>query len=91
MTRLIISIMFIMAACVSMQALAQEGESDSKTGVYVYKTIGDKKLKMHVDFPPGWQKTDTRPVIIFFHGGSWNGVGHPGSGNQCHAGRKWIL
>lgn len=73
MTRLIISIMFIMAVCISMQALAQEGESDSKTGVYVYKTIGDKKLKMHVDFPAGWQKTDTRPVIIFFHGGSWNG------------------
>ena len=73
MPRLISSITFIMAVCVTMQAIAQEGESDSKTGVYVYKTIGDKKLKMHVDFPPGWQKTDTRPVIIFFHGGSWNG------------------
>ena len=73
MTRLVISITFIMAVCVTMQAIAQEGESDSKTGLHVYKTIGNKKLKMHVDFPPGWQKTDTRPVIIFFHGGSWNG------------------
>ena len=73
MTRLIISITFIMAICVTMQTIAQERENNSTTGLYVYKTIGDKKLKMHVDFPPGWQKTDTRPVIIFFHGGSWNG------------------
>jgi acetyl esterase/lipase len=73
MTRLIVLITFIMAVCVTMQAIAQEGESDLSTRVYVYKTIGEKKLKMHVDFPPGWQKTDTRPVIIFFHGGSWNG------------------
>jgi acetyl esterase/lipase len=53
-----------------MHAIAQEGVSDRATKVYVYKTIGEKKLRMHVDFPPGWKKTDTRPVIVFFHGGS---------------------
>jgi acetyl esterase/lipase len=39
----------------------------------VYKTSGERKLKMLIDFPPGWKKTDTRPVIVFFHGGAWKG------------------
>ena len=73
MPRLIASLTFTMAVCLTLQSIAQEGKSNVSTSVYVYKTISDKKLKMHVDFPPGWQKTDTRPVIIFFHGGSWNG------------------
>ena len=74
MNRPIVSITFIMALCVNMQTIAQEGDSDrpAKKEV-VYKTIGERKLKMHVDFPPGWKKTDTRPVIVFFHGGSWKG------------------
>ena len=73
MNRLLFSITFIIAVCVNMQAIAQEGESDLSTRAYVYKTIGERELKMHVDFPPGWKKTDTRPVIVFFHGGSWKG------------------
>ena len=74
MNRPIVSITFIMALCVNMQTIAQEGDSDrpAKKEV-VYKTIGERKLKMHVDFPPGWKKTDTRPVIVFFFGGGWNG------------------
>jgi CubicO group peptidase (beta-lactamase class C family)/acetyl esterase/lipase len=73
MNRLLIAITVITALCVNMHAIAQEGVSDRAAKVYVYKTIGEKKLKMHVDFPPGWKKTDTRPVIVFFHGGSWKG------------------
>lgn len=65
--------MALTALCFSMQAIAHEGESGLSTLEYVYKTIGEKKLKMHVDIPPGWKKTDTRPVIVFFHGGSWKG------------------
>ena len=42
MTRLIVSITFIMAVCFTMQAIAQEGESDLSTRAYVYKTIGEK-------------------------------------------------
>ncbi|MDC0273381.1 alpha/beta hydrolase [Planctomycetaceae bacterium] len=54
-----------------MHASAQEGDSDRPAKKeYVYKTIKERKLKMHVDFPPDWKKTDTRPVIVFFHGGS---------------------
>ncbi|MDA7916450.1 alpha/beta hydrolase [Verrucomicrobia bacterium] len=73
MKKILIAITTITALCVNMHAIAQEGVSDRATKVYVYKTIGEKKLKMHVEFPPGWKKTDTRPVIVFFHGGSWKG------------------
>ena len=37
----------------------------------VYKTVGERQLKMHLHFPPGWQNTDRRPSIIFFFGGAW--------------------
>lgn len=73
MKKILIAITTITALCVNMHAIAQEGVGDRAAKVYVYKTIGEKKLKMHVDFPLGWKKTDTRPVIVFFHGGGWKG------------------
>jgi acetyl esterase len=36
-----------------------------------YKTVGDKELKIHIHFPPGWKSSDRRPAIIFFFGGGW--------------------
>lgn len=71
MNRLLVSITIITALCATMQAIAQEGDSDISAREYVYKTIGDRELKMHVDFPPDWKETDTRPVIVFFFGGGW--------------------
>ena len=71
MNRLLVSITALTALCFTMQAIAQEGESGLSTKEYVYKTIGERELKMHVDFPPGWKKTGTRPVIVFFFGGGW--------------------
>ncbi len=38
-----------------------------------YKTVGDRKLQIHVHYPPDWKATDTRPAIIFFFGGGWTG------------------
>lgn len=73
MNRLVVSITFIIALCVNTHAIAQEGVSVKAPKKYVYKTIGERELEMHVDFPPGWIKIDTRPVIVFFHGGSWKG------------------
>jgi len=70
MNRLLVS---ITALCFTLQAIAQKVEIGLPTKAYVYKTIGEKKLKMYVDFSPCWKKTDTRPVIVFFHGGSWRG------------------
>ena len=36
-----------------------------------YKTVGDRELKIHIHYPPGWKASDTRPAIIFFFGGGW--------------------
>ncbi len=73
MIRLLVLLTVIMASCVNTHAIAQERASDRAAKEYVYKTIGERELKMHVDFPPGWKETDTRPVIVFFHGGGWKG------------------
>ncbi len=44
---------------------------------YVYKTVGDRELKLYVTKPDGWKATDQRPAIVFYHGGGWVG-GAPG-------------
>jgi acetyl esterase/lipase len=38
-----------------------------------YKTVGDRELKIHIHYPPGWKASDSRPAIIFFFGGGWTG------------------
>lgn len=43
----------------------------------VYKEVDGRKLKLYVTKPDGWQKTDNRPTVAFFHGGGWVG-GAPG-------------
>ena len=43
------------------------------TKVVTYKTVGEKELKIHLHFPPGWKSGDRRPAIIFFFGGGWTG------------------
>jgi acetyl esterase len=42
---------------------------DSKA-VTTYKTTPEGALKMNLYFPSGWSKTDKRPAIVFFFGGS---------------------
>lgn len=43
----------------------------------VYKEVDGRKLKLYVTKPDDWKKSDTRPAIVFFHGGGWVG-GAPG-------------
>lgn len=43
----------------------------------VYKTVGDRSLKLLVEKPADWQATDRRPAVVFFFGGGWVG-GSPG-------------
>ena len=38
----------------------------------VYKTIGDRQLKLHIFNPDGHQATDQRPAFLAIHGGGWN-------------------
>ncbi|MBI5832506.1 MAG: alpha/beta hydrolase fold domain-containing protein [Armatimonadetes bacterium] len=43
----------------------------------IYKTVGDRQMKLLVDKPADWQATDQRPAVVFFFGGGWVG-GTPG-------------
>jgi acetyl esterase/lipase len=43
----------------------------------VYKTIGDRALKLYVTQSADAKSGDSRPAIVFFHGGGWTG-GSPG-------------
>lgn len=45
-------------------------EPDKKV---VYKVIDDTELSLHFFFPENHKSTDKTPVIVFFHGGAWNG------------------
>ena len=37
----------------------------------VYKTVGHRKLTLHLFYPPGFKPTDQRPVFVAIHGGGW--------------------
>ncbi len=59
-------------------AVGQDTDNDAadetqRQKSFVYKTVGDRALKIHVDFPPDWKAGDKRPVIVFFFGGGWSG------------------
>ena len=42
---------------------------------FVYKTVGEVELTMHMFFPPDHHAANKTPAIVFFHGGGWNGGG----------------
>ncbi len=43
----------------------------AETRTETYKTVGDVKLDLNIEFPEGWKATDQRPAIVFFFGGGW--------------------
>jgi len=57
--------MCIAVACMSAVA---EGE---KSKSVVYKKIGERELRMEIDFPPDWKPTDKRVAIVFWSGGAF--------------------
>lgn len=44
---------------------------------FVYKTVGQRELKLYVTQPADWKPSDRRAAIVFYHGGAWVG-GRPG-------------
>jgi acetyl esterase/lipase len=56
---------------------ARPAEVDSEKETFVYKQVDDRELKLYVTKPAGWAATDSRPAVLFFHGGGWTG-GKPG-------------
>ncbi|MGE3777007.1 MAG: alpha/beta hydrolase [Pirellulaceae bacterium] len=43
------------------------------TRTLVYKTMGDRELRLHLFEPDGHRPEDRRPVLIAIHGGGWTG------------------
>lgn len=37
----------------------------------VYKQVGDAVLQVWIWKPAGWQVSDRRPAVVFYHGGAW--------------------
>lgn len=69
LTSLLLSVLLLPA----LTGLALETEGFAPNQTTVYKTVGSTALKLHIFNPPGHQATDTRPAIVFFFGGGWNG------------------
>jgi len=74
----------VIAALLFTMGSAAKGVEESEGGktenanpreAYVFKTIGEKKLKIHFHYPSDWKATDQRPVIILFFGGGWTSGG----------------
>jgi acetyl esterase len=51
--------------------LACVAEETKPQTQYVYKTIGNRKLTLDLDYPTDWKSSDKRPAIVFFFGGGW--------------------
>lgn len=62
---------FVALSCHLATAAPPVGEA------HIYKVVGDRKLTLYVTKPDDWKASDTRPAIVFFHGGGWTG-GSPG-------------
>src|SRR4051794_437260 len=41
--------------------------------LHVYKTLGQRHLKLYVVKPDGWKTSDRRSGMVLFHGGGWVG------------------
>ncbi|MHC4227260.1 MAG: family 16 glycoside hydrolase [Planctomycetota bacterium] len=70
MKRIAIVLTTTLLVLLSGAVLCAQAATNSKT--VTYKTVGEKELKIHIHFPPGWKAGDRRPAIVFFFGGGWN-------------------
>ena len=69
---------FCLPACLSLMFLVQAPCLAKPDGdPHVYKKVGARSLTLYVTKPAVWAASDTRPAIVFFHGGAWTG-GAPG-------------
>jgi len=77
------SILFVLALYASTPLQSQETPLAKKQSNYpptmtgcevdVYKTVGDTKLNIYIFKPPPHEGNESRPAIVFFFGGGWNG------------------
>src|SRR5688572_17645685 len=67
---LILAVVSLLVPAAPVLAQNQAGEAAK---AFSYKKTKQAELAMHVHFPPGWQKDDKRPAVVFFFGGGWTG------------------
>ena len=57
--------------------LASRGRAADQFDVQTFKKVGDRELKVRILKPADAKPGDSRPAIVFFHGGSWvSGLPH---------------
>ncbi len=52
-------------------AVARPSETNEPTRRIVYKTVGDRKLELHLFEPTGHKASDQRACFVAIHGGGW--------------------
>lgn len=52
---------------------APRASADEPVDTQVYKTVGDRELKVRIHKPAEAKAGDARPAIVLFHGGGWVG------------------
>ncbi|MCP5118021.1 MAG: alpha/beta hydrolase [bacterium] len=65
------------------KARYRDGKAGENTKVFVFKKTPQRDLKIYIDFPPGWKKTDRRSSIVFWHGGGFTQGSADQFLNQC--------
>ena len=56
---------------VSTRSFGSMQKSLEPSKVLTYKTVGPRKLNLHLFHPEGFQSSDQRPAYVVFHGGGW--------------------
>lgn len=70
--------LFLISCLVCIGSRAQDAANPTVEGFtpnvkWIYKTVGDVELKLHVFLPPDYKESDKRPALLMFFGGGWNG------------------
>jgi acetyl esterase len=76
MVRMRYSLVIVLLCSISFSA----GRADEGSPVedsFVYKTVGDRSLRIDWTRPTDWKPSDRRAAVAFIHGGAWVG-GAPG-------------
>lgn len=61
---------FGMALLLVMFGISQLSDAAAPVGdAFVYKVIGDRQLSLYISKPDDWRAGDSRPAIVFYHGG----------------------
>lgn len=76
LARATVLLSFLLVAAETLPAAGKKGGKNQSAATapvkkFLFKKTPQGELAIHIHFPPGWQKTDKRPAIVFFFGGGW--------------------